>query len=494
MRGPARYGLWLTAATLACGCGPDPGPVGWIDARAAVVHCTSSGRDRMPPVLLGLPVPAPPTGLYARALDPMALDDLGFERDAVTCAMLLPPDTDGKDALGTLMAARVQAARTAVETSGFCACEAAAQLDAKPLLSQCTDRPSRPGCTVDEDALATVTSALEPVYAALAEARPPLLHWRLVGKLDRPGWFVRQQTSLLERHDGGSTVFVPGQAVPRRGNGALVRELLEVEDVVAVVRQNSGQALLVVREVGKTMVFDHFAYPAVGADVVPLLPYIDNASARRYRAMLGKPETTRKLRMEPGKGNLVEVDLSYLESIDEVLSEAAPVAGTRPMSSRELPSRRIEFIAAQAPFGKQGQQLDLRIELSSSGTEWASLLTTTPLGPSLSELELEPIEAFPPTGTKLPLLVAGTEFEQVVAYGLEALPALMAEVESRYPGSIQGDARNWSLSMPLSDMVGVVQPSAPFEGLRSAFAQRDFQVEVSVADDGSTLQATVAPK
>lgn len=458
------------------------------------MHCTSSGRDRMPPVLLGLPVPAPPTGLYARMLDPLALDDLGYERDAVTCAMLLPPDTDGTGALAGLLKARREADRAAARAAGLCACEAATTLGARPLLPRCVDRPTRSRCNIDEDAQAAVEEALAPVYAELAEARPPLLHWRLVGKFDRPGWFARQQASLTERHEGGSTVFLKGQPVPSRGNGPLLRALLEEENVVAVARQDSGKAVLVVREIGKTLVLDHFAHPAVGPEVAPLLPYIDNASIRRYRAGLAKPDETRKLRLEPGKGNMVEVDLTYLSNIDTVLSEAAVVAGEKSLDLRDLPPRRVEFIAAQAPFGKQGQQLDVRVELSSEGAEWASLLTSTALSGSLSALDLEPIETFPPTGTGLPLLVAGTDFERTVVYGLEALPALMDEVESRYPGSIQGDARAWSLSMPLSDMIGIVDDGAAFEGLRSAFAQRDFAIEVTVADDGTTLQATVAPK
>lgn len=257
-------GLWAIAAgALLSACGPDPGPLGWVDARAAVIRCTSAGRDRMPPVMLDLPAPEAPTGLYARRMDPMALDDLGFQRDTVACALLLPVDDGSAEANRTLLDARRTAAKAAGELAGMCACEAASQLGARPLLDNCVDRPTRPNCKVEEQ-LPAMEAVLAPVYTALADTKPPLLHWRLVGKFDRAGWFARQQSTLIERHEGGSTVYERGEAVPKRGNGPLIDALLDEKDVVAVVRQNSGQALLVLREIDKTLVLDHFAYFGVG--------------------------------------------------------------------------------------------------------------------------------------------------------------------------------------------------------------------------------------
>lgn len=493
MRAADGIGALAALGALLIGCGPDAGPSSWIDARASVVWCTSAGRDRLPPVLLDLPAPEPPTGLYARMLDPMALDDLGFERDSVACAILLPTEPDTDASLEALSSERSKAGRAAVAAGGFCACEAASQLDARSLLPQCADRPTRSNCKVEE-LLPTIEAALEPVYEALAAAKPPLVHWRLVGKLDRPGWFVRQQSSLAERHDGGSSIFEKGQAVPKRGNGTLLKALLEEDDVVAVARQNSGLALLVVREIGKTLVLDHFAYPAVAGEFAPVLPYIDNAGLERYRSLLAKPTETRKLRLQPGKGNLVEVDFSHLETLDSAISSGAVLAGMKPAERRTVPDRRIELVTAQAPFGKQGQQLDVRIELTSTGVGWAQLLTSSDLLPGLDSLDLEPVEALPPVGSGFPFLVAGTPLERDVIYGLEQVPGLMDDVESRYPGAIGGTARAWNFTMPLSDMAGLVSTSARFKGLRSAFAEREYAVQVTIASEGDALVATVAPK
>jgi len=446
----------------------------------------------MPPVMLDLPAPEPPSGLYARLLDPMALDDLGFQRDAVACAMLLPPDNDASVSTEALVTARREASRAAIEASGMCACEAAAALDARVLLPQCVDKATRPGCNVD-DQLAAVEAALEPVYAALGTTQPPIVHWRLVGKTDRPRWFARQQAMLAERHDGGSTIYLEGQAVPSRGNGPLLKALLESEDVVAVARQNSGQAILVVREIGKTLVLDHFQYAAVGKSYAPLLPYFDNASVGRYRAMLAKPSETRKLRFEPGKGNVVEVDVTHLAAVDAAIRGGASLSGVRPESARELPERRVELIAAQAPFGQQGQRLDVRVELTSTGAQWASLLTSDDLMPGLDGLSLEPVELSDPD-TTLPYVLAGTAFERSVVYGLEQVPAFMTEIDTRFPGAIKGTANAWEFVMPPSDLEGLIAPGTAFKGLRSAFAERQYTVELTTADEGQVLLSTIQPQ
>ena len=48
--------------------------------------------------------------------------------------------------------------------------------------------------------------------------------------------------------------------------------------------------------------------------------------------------------------------------------------------------------------------------------------------------------------------------------------------------------------MPLSDLSEVLSESARFNGLRSAFAEREYSVEVTVASEGDALVATIAPK
>src|SRR5690606_40446482 len=98
-----------------------------------MVRCTTAGRDRMPPVLLDLPLPSVPTGLLARQLDPMALDDMGFEREQPVCAALLEPSGDTIDAarqgVTTLLDAHARAGAQARASLGRCTCEVARAAD-----------------------------------------------------------------------------------------------------------------------------------------------------------------------------------------------------------------------------------------------------------------------------------------------------------------------------------------------------------------------------
>lgn len=482
---------------MTAACGPDPGPLEWIDARAAVVHCTSSGRDRMPPVLLDLPAPSPPTGLYARALDPMALNDLGYQRDTVACAMLTPAETETVTAdaatLANLLEVRERAGAEAIRAAGPCACDVVNGAGMRGLVPQCLDRPTQPTCDPEKDREA-VLAALEPALDAVANTRPPLLHWRVVGKTDREGWFTERQGTLLARHEGGSTIYVRGQAVPLRDNGELIRALLDEDGVVAVAHQDSGRGLLVVRELGARLVLDHFAYPAVGPRELPLLAFIDNANVERYRSLLAKPASTRKLTFDPAKGNLIEVDVTRLAEVDAVVEAAAPLAGKAVAPPRELLPRRIERVAVQAPFGKQGAVLEVQAELTDEGKAWANLLTNSQLSPTLDELGEDDPTLPVAVRSDLPYALAGTAFESSVVYGLEQVTGLMKQVEMRYPSSVQGTARGWSFAMPPSDLSGLVSEAARFEGLRKAFEAKGYGVEVSVSEGSERLRATIAPK
>lgn len=482
-------------------CGPDPGPVKWLDARAAAVHCTSSGRDLMPPVLVDLPVPKPPSGMYARGLDPMALNDLGFTRDTTACAMLLAPEPDATELTRASIVSLVEAQKTAsteaVAAGGRCTCEVAASLGHRGLLPKCVIQPTRAQCdpTQNRD---EVEAALQPLLDTLPLARPPLVHWRLVGKTDREDWFAHRQSTLLEQYEGGSTIYVRGEAVPLRDNALLLRALLDEEGVRAVAHQDSGRSLLVVRELSGMLVLDHFSYPVVEARTLSLLAAIDNAAIDRYRALLAMPLQTRKLMRAPGKGNLVEVDVGLLDDVDDMIDAAAPLAQIRTRRARELPERRIDAVVIQAPFGEEGKVLEAEVALSEEGEAWATLLTNQNLTPTLDELG--PID--PPViprvvgqaGSRLPYVLRGSDFETIVVYGLERVPGLMDRIEERYPMSVEGTARDWEFTMPPSDMLGLVGEDASFRGLRTAFEQETYVVEVEVEDGKPRLQARAAPK
>src|SRR5690606_32475359 len=68
----------LLLLAVVSGCGVGKGTPEWIGSNAAVVRCTVAGPNlELPRLFDELPSPALPTGLYARTMDPIALDQLG---------------------------------------------------------------------------------------------------------------------------------------------------------------------------------------------------------------------------------------------------------------------------------------------------------------------------------------------------------------------------------------------------------------------------------
>ena len=486
----------------AVACGPDRGPRDWIDERAAVVHCTSSGRDLMPPALTELPVPYPPSGMFARAMDPMALDDLGFQRDTVACALLRAPEPDEVERTTAAVQAlvrtqdEVNAAVSSIATR--CTCEVADSLGLRPLVLACASRETQARCEV-ERFQGPMQAALQPMVDAVAATPPPLVHWRLVGKGDRPGWFADHEAEIVARHEGGSTFYVRGQPVPSRLNFELVRTLLEVEGVAAVVRQDGGRSLLVVRELGSELVLDHFTHVAIQPERSPLLEVLDNAHAARYVALLAKPEATRTLVFGPEDGNLVEIDRRLLEAFDESLLAAAPLGGGYELEreTREEPEPFIERVAIQAPFGQQGQVLRLRAELTEAGHDWAVLLPDDLLGPTLDELAIEDATiAFEPPagGAELPFVLRGTSTNAVLVHALHRVRGFLRQVEMSHPNTVQGKASAWELKMPNDDLAGIVGVDAPGRGLRGAFVERGYVIDVGFDAERRQLEVEARPR
>jgi hypothetical protein len=325
------------------------------------------------------------------------------------------------------------------------------------------------------------------------------VHWRLVGKTDRPGWFGDHEADIVARHSGGSQFYVRGQAVPARRNFELIRGLLDVEGVTAVVRQDGGRSLLVVRELGKELVLDHFTHPAVQPERTPLLTAIDNAHLEHYVSLLAKPEVTRKLVLGPEDGNLVELDRRLLEAFDESLLGAAPLGGgyDPARERREQPDVLVDHVAMQAPFGKQGQVLHVRARLADAGRTWASLLSDDPLSPTLDELSLQdaaPIFEPARGGATLPFVLRGTPTEAVLIHGLHRAASLMRQVEMNHPNTVHGKASAWEFVMPTSDLAAIVGADAPASGLRTAFAEQPHTVEVSFDATREHLEVEVRPR
>jgi len=432
----------------------------------------------MPPVLLDLPIPPVPTGLLARQLDPMALNDMGFEREQPVCAALLQPPSEQIEAARadttTVLAEHSRVGAEVRARLGRCACEVARATSVESLLGPCHDEPYRPECEITEYQVDELRTLMEPLQSALASTPIPRLHWRLAGRTDRPGWLVERLVELLPRHLGGATAFQPGQAIPSRHNHVLIRRLLEVPGAIAVLRLDGGRAMLVARELDGALVLDLFAFPRVDPRLVPLLPFIDDARVDDLVDALVQPAAAWSPSLPLDDGNLVHLDRPALRAVDSLVLAMAPLAGEA-AAPRALPepatSPLVDAITLQAEFGAKGKRLHAHLRLSDAGQQWAQTLSSTVLGPELEALGL-PLEPTPSQSLDLDLdfVVHGRPPERLVLDGLAYAPSFLRSLEMHHPSSVGGHLDAWDVAFPPGAVApgGTVMP--PFE-LR-AWAER----------------------
>jgi hypothetical protein len=502
----------LAALLLGAGCGVRKGAPEWIGSESAVVRCVVAGPNlQLPPLLDEVPSPAIPSGLFARAMDPVALDQLGYERDRVVCATLLAPDAARLDAASSaiddLLETRIEVGKRARKL-GRCVCTQADALGARELVPGCIGQPVRQGCATDPEQLAELSELLAPLQAKLATTEIPRVHWRLFGRTDRPGRFVEYHEDLLDRHTGGADVYLRRTALPPMAGFELVRGLLALEHVVAVVREDGNRALLVVREIDDQLIFDHFAYPnlagpetelagarAGGIDVelLTMLPRLDDAQLAWYRDALEPPTQTRELLFEPRDGYMVEVDRAALERVDASLIVAARFAGQsydEAIQTRVLPPLLVDRFAHQVPYGTEGLVLHARARLTDQGRQWlggvADLSATEALA-GLGHLDVRP--SFRPAtedGVARLFLLRGRPSDHLLFAGANALPRVLTAIAASAPGSIDGDIDDFVVELPSGPMPGVEgEPGA--EALRERLSITPHRLELELVEGGRVI-------
>lgn len=469
-----------------------------------MVRCTTAGRDLMPPVLLDLPLPSVPTGMLARQLDPMALNDMGFEREQPVCVALEQPTAERVDvARGELLAllevhSRVGARARA--TLGRCACDVARVADVVSLLAPCRDQPHRAECEPSPAQLEEVRTLVAPLRAALASTVVPRVHWRVAGRTDRPGWMASRLTELLPRYEGGATVYLPGQAIPSRHNHVLIRRLLDLPGTTAVLRLDGGRSVLVVRELEEALVLDLLSFPEVAARLVPLLPFIDEARADDVVEALGRPSSSWTPPLPLDKGNFVHLDRAGLRAVDSMLLAMAPLAG-RSKAPRTLPepseARLVDAVTLQAELGARGKRLRAHLRLSEAGQQWAQTLGDAVLGPPFDVLglPLEPPQGSPSLGVELTLLAHGTATERLVLDGLGRAPALLHQLEMLHPNSVGGRLDAWDVTLPAGAVApgGTVPPPLELREWAQRVGAAPHRVRASFDTTREHLDLVLAP-
>jgi hypothetical protein len=504
-RSVARSLSLLLGVVGLAGCGVRKGSPEWIASEAAVVRCVVAGPNlQLPPLFDEVPSPAVPTGLFARSMDPVALDQLGYERDRVVCATLLAPDAARLDAasnsIDELIALRGEVGKQARKL-GRCACSYADALKSKELLPGCIDEPARHNCEADPEQLTKLAELLAPLEAKLATTEVPRVHWRLFGRTDRPGRFVEYHDDLLDRHVGGADVYLRRSTLPPVPGFELVAGLLALEHVVAVVREDGNRALLVVREIGDQLVFDHFAYPDLleagvrGLDVefLTMLPLLDDAQLAWYREALEPPAQTRELLFDPRDGYMVEIDHAALERVDQSLIVAARFAGQHydpAAETRVVPTLLVDRFAHQVPYGTEGKVLRTRARLTDEGRGWLDAAAGSRAIDGLTNMgHLDVTPEFRPateTGVARLFLLRGQPSEQLLFAGANAMPSVLSAIEAAAPGSIDGKIDDFEVELSSGPLPGVTgRPGA--QALRERMSLEPHELEIELVEGGRVV-------
>lgn len=502
---PLRVLPSLALGLVACSNQGDPRA--WISERTAVVRCASPGKRPPAPAIAGVPAPPAPTGLFARQLDPIALDALGYGRDSTVCATLEAPPTAGVDAateLASIVALHDRTSRDALRAGGRCTCEVARAQGIRELIAACVQTPTIPGCDPEAKS-AEVAAAVAPLLAALADAPLPWLHWRLVGPTDRPGWFASHLDELVANHGGGSVVFRSGDPLPARVD-AVVRAMLALDHVVAVVRQDAGRALLVAREQDGLLILDHFRQPLATTERMPLVARIEAARIDAMKALLS-PGVPRKSLVDPADGSLVEFDRPLLEEIDRVaVATAALLDLEDPPAPAAGPAALFDRVAFVAPYGESGAVLRIEHALSVDGLAWAQTLGDAPLLGGLDGLGLPPDVALPEVAaqdvaaTPGRFVLRGTATERWGLHGVHRFATLARLLEIAAPGAIGGDQSAWRLDwpgVPLPQELGGPARAGdpvPFDGARSLAAAGPVRLEAGFDPARTRLTITLRPR
>jgi hypothetical protein len=449
--------------------------------------------------MLGMPIPAPPLGLYARGLDPIALDQLGYARDHVVCAALHASGDDPRsNASGVAeLVALVRSTSLAVQRiGGACTCDTAFALGLRELVSVCRDRPAKRECTGQENA-AEIRAALEPVVQALERTRVDMVHWRLAGKTDRKGVFAENLADLLPRYPKGSTVFKRGQPPTGRGAPQLMERLIGLPDVQAVVTQEGGEAFVIVREVGDALVLDHFSYGISVATQTGLLASLGKAHIDSIVAALEPPARRVAFAVDPARGNFVELDRPALERLDDQRIGLAPLAGAvydREREHRVEPPLLVDHVAIQAPFGHDGMWMKAVLNLTVEGRAWAAELGEKPLSATLEELRLPGGAHEFVAGGRVPdsFYVRGTLTDRMVFFGLDALVTAISTLTLEYPNAVNGTVSHWRFEFPRLQ-IEAPQRSDPYAGLIEALRGRPYRIEATFEASPRTLTLTAKP-
>lgn len=488
----------LVAAGALAGCGRRVDQ-GWIFDDAAVVRCTVSGRNHeLDPAWLDVPVPLPPTNLFARAMDPVALDGLGFERDATICVALDAPSAEDVEAaqgsLRKLVDTRAEL-DLAIRRLPACACSEVRRAGLRSYFPSCDSRRARAAvCQPDEAVAGRVRELAVPLDEAVAAAVVPKRHWRMFGRADRPDRFAVRFSDIVGMYEGGSELFVPGQTPGGGRSDALVAALLDQPDVLAVVRQDAGMSVLVVRAMGRQLVFDLFMHDTSGErDLLgALASALDEASIDSHVAALARPGGGRRLLHDPRGGPVLAVDREALTRVDEAAIAMSALADRPYDPQRERRTSPPDLVDGfEFQLDPEGV-LRGRAHLTEAGVSAVEEAGDTQLSIAFDQL---PFDSEPPTfepAAEADLVLRGQPLEHGLFDGIHGLFTVLQAVERSEPGALEGNLERFAITFPSGPLPGDLDTRPGLERLRERLSKQRHRLEVE--RDGDEFTFTLAPQ
>ncbi|TPV96919.1 MAG: hypothetical protein B7733_02300 [Myxococcales bacterium FL481] len=420
-------------------------------------------------------------------MSPAALVELGFAPDSVVCASLEPP-SEGELAQIASSVSRLLGVRrevdAAVQPLGRCGCAAAGKLRRQRWIPSCEAHDPAPRCEIDTGLVTQVGRELSRMEAAMGAMTLPLTHWRLMGRTDRAGQFDARVSTLVSHHGGGSTVMRRGAPVSSRLNHELVVALFEQPAVQAVIRQDSGRSLVVVREIGDVLIYDHFAYPPVSSSMLTLLPELDNRNVETYRGGLEPPAATLELALSPTRGPVLYFDHDGLERVDAALAVGWRFTGRRDdvVRGRDGPPVWFDRVTVLGLTGRG--LLRAQATLNAAGRAWAQSVPREAVMPSLTGWQTSARSpARPPARHRPSFLLRGTGVEHAVFAGIHGLPTLVAEVEMTAPNSVTGTNDDLALALPVGPLPAGLGTRVGLEALREQLHPKAHTLRVKLGDD-----------
>jgi hypothetical protein len=290
---------------------------------------------------------------------------------------------------------------------------------------------------------------------------------------------------------------LPGHSEAHAILPAHIEALLAAPGVVAVVRQDGGRALLVVRELERDrLVLDHFSYPESSAHARALLRELDARHVDDLLAALAAPSAPWRPELDPREGTLFEIDRHGLAAVDAVvdLGDALARGGTADVAVTPG-AALVDRVAVQVPFGTDGAGLAVRARLSEEGASWLRVAHEHAVFAAAFITLSERDEAgSPPAGEDGGgFWLRGTPWAATLFSAPVGFVDVLRSIEESAPGSVTGAASAFEAKIPAGPLPGDHATAPGLKPLRQRLSLASHVLRGTIAQDGTVVDLRLDP-